>query len=268
MKLENIKLEISSGATLTLYLHDIMELREKARPIVLVTPGGAYRFCSEREAEPVAIAFYNAGYHAAVLRYSCMEDARNMQPMAEALESIRILREHAEKWHILADKIAVCGFSAGGHLAASTGTMWNEPALMKRLNYEGDILKPNALILGYPVITSGEFAHRESFYNISGSPEDDETSGFYSLEKRVTGETPPTFIWHTEDDPAVTVENALLFVSALRKHQVPFECHIFNKGEHGLSLCNEEVNTPNPHCAHWFGLCIEWLDSIGLGLNI
>ncbi|GLX66257.1 alpha/beta hydrolase [Paenibacillus glycanilyticus] len=267
MKLETIKLAISNGATLTLYLHDIMELREQARPIILITPGGAYSFCSEREAEPVAISFYNAGYHAAILRYSCLEEARNMQPMAEALESIRILREHAEEWHIAGDKIAVCGFSAGGHLAAATGTMWNEPALMERLNYTGDALKPNAMILGYPVITSGEFAHRGSFYNISGSRVDDEISGFYSIEKRVNSDTPPTFIWHTEDDPAVTVENVLLLISALRKAEVSFECHIFNKGQHGLSMCNQEVNTPNAHCAHWFGLCLEWLDSIGFGLE-
>lgn len=266
MKLETIKLENSKSATLTVYLHDIMELTDKARPIILITPGGAYRLVSEREAEPVAIAFYNAGYHAAILRYSCEEEARDMQPMAEALESIRILREHAEEWRITEDKIAVCGFSAGGHLAAASGTMWNEPALMERLNYTGDILKPNALILGYPVITSGEFAHRESFYHLSGSHEDDEVSGFYSIEKRVNSETPPTFIWHTEDDAAVTVENALLMISALRKANVSFECHIFNKGQHGLSMCNQEVQTPHPHAAHWFELCVEWLDTIGFGL--
>lgn len=267
MKLDTIKLEHSSGATLTLYLHDIVELREKARPIILITPGGAYRFVSEREAEPVAIAFYNAGYHAAVLRYSCQEDARNMQPMIEVLESIRILKEHAEEWRIAADKIAVCGFSAGGHLAAASGTMWNEPTLMERLGYTGDALKPNAMILGYPVITSGEFAHRESFYNLSGSWEDDQISGFYSIEKRVNSETPPTFIWHTEDDQVVTIENALLMISALRKAKVSFECHIFNKGQHGLSMCNQEVHTPHPHAAHWFELCVEWLDTIGFGLE-
>ncbi|SFE03975.1 alpha/beta hydrolase fold [Paenibacillus catalpae] len=267
MKLETIKLEHGKKAALTVYLHDIMELSDKARPIILITPGGGYGIVSEREAEPVAIAFYNAGYHAAVLRYSCGEDARDMQPMIEAFESIRLFKERAEEWRIAEDKIAVCGFSAGGHLAASTGTMWNEPALMERLNRTRDIGKPNAIILGYPVISSGEFAHRGSFYNLSGSHEDDAAAEFFSIDKRVNSETPPTFIWHTEDDPAVTVENALLLISALRKHQVPFECHIFNKGQHGLSMCNTEVNTPNPHCAHWFNLCVEWLDSIGFGVE-
>ncbi|NIK70821.1 alpha/beta hydrolase [Paenibacillus sp. BK720] len=267
MRLETMKLENSRQATLTVYLHDITELRAKPRPIILIAPGGGYGMVSEREAEPVAIAFYNAGYHAAILRYSVGEDARDMQPMVEALDSIRILREHSGEWRIAGDKIAVCGFSAGGHLAASTGTMWNEPALMERLNGAGDLVKPNALILGYPVITSGEFAHRGSFHNLTGSHEDDDAARFFSIEKRVTSGTPPTFLWHTEDDSAVTVENALLMISALRKNQVPFECHIFNKGQHGLSMCNEEVHTPNPHCAHWFGLCIEWLDSIGLGLE-
>jgi Esterase/lipase len=267
MRLETIKLEHSKQATLTVYLHDIMELTDKPRPIILITPGGGYGFVSEREAEPVAIAFYNAGYHAAILRYSIGEDARNMQPMVEALESIRILKEHGEEWRIAKDKIAVCGFSAGGHLAAAAGTMWNEPALIERLNSTGDILKPDALILGYPVISSGEFAHRGSFYNLSGSQEDDEAARFFSIENRVNSDTPPAFIWHTEDDSVVPIENALLLISALRKSKVPFECHIFNKGQHGLSMCNEEVHTPNPHAAHWFNLCVEWLGSIGFGLE-
>ncbi|MFC5528213.1 alpha/beta hydrolase [Cohnella yongneupensis] len=264
MKLETIKLENSNSATLTLYLHNITkELGDQARPAILVIPGGGYEFVSEREAEPVAIAFYNAGYQVGILRYSIKEEARNMQPMAEALTAIKLLRENAEEWLIAPDKIVTCGFSAGGHLAASCGTMWNEPALMEKLGYTDDRYKPNAMILCYPVISSGEFAHRGSFTAISGSHENDAVAEFFSLDKRVNGETPPTFLWHTEDDSVVPIENALLLIGALRKHKVSFECHIFNKGHHGLSMCNEEVNSPHPHAAHWFPLCVEWLGSIG-----
>lgn len=233
------------------------------RPAILVIPGGGYAWVSEREAEPVAIAFYNAGYNAAVLRYSVKEDARDMQPMVEALEAMKILRENAKEWHIAANKIAACGFSAGAHLAAACGTMWNEPELMEKLNYTGDVYKPNAMILGYPVISSGEFAHRDSFYELSGSKEENADAEFFSIDKRVNSETPQTFIWHTEEDASVSVENTLLMIAALRKNKVPFECHIFNKGQHGLSMCNNEVNTPDAHAAHWFPLCLEWLNSIG-----
>lgn len=264
MRLETIKLNNSKSATLTVYLHNIFNgLGDKVRPAILVIPGGGYEKVSEREAEPVAVAFYNAGYNAAILRYSVKEEARNMQPMIEALESIKILRENAKEWHIAQNKIAVCGFSAGGHLAAACGTMWNEPRLMEKLSYSGDVYKPNAMILGYPVISSGEFAHRGSFYNLTGSNENDAASEFFSLEKRVNSETPQTFIWHTEEDETVPVENTLLMIAALRRNKVPFECHIFNKGHHGLSMCNDEVNTPNAHVSNWFPICLEWLDSIG-----
>ena len=268
MKLETFKLENSKYATLTTYIHNIVgDLGEKVRPAILVIPGGGYGWVSEREAEPVAIAFYNAGYNAAILRYSVKEEARNMQPMAEAFRAIKILRENAKEWSIAADKIAVCGFSAGGHLAAACGTMWNEPILMEKLNYIGDVYKPNAMILGYPVITSGEFAHRGSFYELSGSNEDNAASEFFSIDKRVNSETPQTFIWHTEEDDCVPVENTLLMIAALRRNKVPFECHIFNKGQHGLSMCNNEVNTPDAHAAHWFPICLEWLQSIGFAIR-
>lgn len=264
MRLETFKLESSKAATVTVYLHNIFnELGKKVRPAILVIPGGGYEMVSEREAEPVAIAFYNAGYNAAILRYSVKEEARGMQPMAEALEAIKMLRENAKEWCVEPNKIAVCGFSAGAHLAAACGTMWNEPKLMERLNYSGEVYKPNAMILSYPVISSGEFAHRGSFYNLSGYKEDNAESEFFSLDKRVNSETPQTFIWHTEDDAAVPIENTLLMIAALRKNKVPFECHIFNKGQHGLSMCNNEVNSPNAHAANWFPLCIEWLHSIG-----
>lgn len=264
MRLETFKLQNSKSATLTVYLHDIFnELDKKVRPSILIIPGGGYEMVSEREAEPVAIAFYNSGYNTAVLRYSVKDDARDMQPMVEALEAIKMLRENAKEWYVAPNKIVTCGFSAGAHLAASCGTMWNEPKLMKKLNFTGDVYKPNAMILSYPVISSGEFAHRDSFYELSGSKENNIDSEFFSIDKRVNNETPQTFIWHTEDDSIVPVENTLLMIAALRKNKVPFECHIFNKGQHGLSMCNNEVGTPNAHVSNWFPICLEWLHSIG-----
>ena len=148
------------------------------------------------------------------------------------------------------------GFSAGGHLAASLGVLWDHPSL----GCPNGENRPNALILCYPVITSGEFAHRQSLENVSGE-EDPAKQTFWSLETHVSDRTPPAFLWHTYEDDAVPVENSLLFVSALRRAGVPCEFHLFEKGVHGLSLCNAEVATPMPPTAPWMGLCLTWLSN-------
>jgi acetyl esterase/lipase len=250
-----------SDASLTLYLHEILPgIEIEKRPILLIIPGGGYGHLSEREAEPIAMAYYHMGYHAAILRYSIGENARNLQPMKEGITAIKIIRENADQWNVIKDQVIAVGFSAGGHLACSLGVMWNEVKLMEEMGYEGNCYQPNAMILSYPVISSGQFAHRGSFMNLTGSMENDTANDFFSLEKRVDKNTPPTFIWHTKTDASVPVENTLLFVDALQKNEVPYELHIFNKGKHGLSLCNKETNSENPHCSHWFELSLEWLE--------
>jgi len=263
LKHNKYKITENSDATLTVYLHEQeADIAIQNRPTILVIPGGSYEMISEREAEPVAIEFYNMGFHAAILRYSVKEKARNMQPLKEAVLSIKLLREKAEEWNIISDKIAVCGFSAGGHLAGSTGVMWNEPRLQRSLDYYDNRYQPNALILCYPVITSGAHAHRLSFYNLSGSMEADREAEFYSLEKRVDENTPPTFIWHTQNDDLVPVENTICMINALQKYNISYEAHIFREGYHGISICTKEIDSENNHCRHWIKLCEEWLDDI------
>lgn len=255
-----------SKARLTGYLHDPdseMSQHRGARPAVLVCPGGGYEFCSDREAEPIALSFYEKGYQAFVLDYSIREEAGEMRPLIEASSSMMLIRDHAVSWQIDPHKIAVAGFSAGGHLAASLGILWDHPALREKLDTCGGKNRPDAMILGYPVITAGPLTHQGSLYWVSGqhamgTPENE----FWALDRHVDEKTPPAFVWHTVEDDCVPVENTLLLVNALQAHHVPFACHIFPNGGHGMSLCNQEVFTPNAAAASWVPLCHTWLSEL------
>ncbi len=237
----------------------------KARGAVLICPGGGYVFTSDREAEPIAMRYNAAGFHAFVLYYS-VAPARHPQPLLDVSRAMCIIRENAAKWNIAPDKIAVCGFSAGGHLAASLGVHWAKPYIQEAPGIIKNMNRPNALILSYPVITSGPFAHRGSFQNLLGNTPAENLLEEMSLELQVNKNTAPAFLWHTFDDQSVPVENSLLFAQALRKSNVPFELHIYPEGSHGLSLANEETAEeglePDIHIATWMPLCIEWLKQL------
>ena len=253
-----------TGAILETYLANEESLTESLkhpfehRPLVVVFPGGGYHFLSEREAEPIALRLLSLGIQAVVLRYS-VAPARYPVALEQAAEAMQYAREYAEEWLCNPKKIAVMGFSAGGHAAAHIGTRWKE------MGYDA-ACRPDAMILSYPVITSGEFAHRNSFKCLLAEREE-ELKDVVSLEKHVTPDTPPTFLWHTWTDELVPVENSLLFASALRRAGVPCEMHIFGNGQHGLSLCNSEVFDPerdpmHPECAAWIDMAARWLKNL------
>lgn len=259
-----LKLPGSYDTTLTAYCHDnSREIDEnRKRPCILICPGGGYEMTSDREAEPVALRFLSFGYNTFVLRYG-VKPAKYPEAFLEAAASISFIRIRAQEFNICPDKIAVCGFSAGGHLAASTGVFWNDPILKQVLGVENKAARPDAMILCYPVITSGKLAHRGSFDALLGTDATPEMLDKMSLEKQVHKGVPPTFLWHTFEDGAVPVENSLMFAQALRKYKIPFELHIYPKGNHGLSLCDYESDgngsNTNPHCSTWPKLCDEWL---------
>ena len=253
---------------LTLFLQRRSEeLQTKTRPLVLICPGGGYRFTSDREADPLALQFLSMGYHAAVLRYSC-SPAVYPTALMELAACVKLIRQNADAWDVEPDHIFVLGCSAGGHLAASLGTLWNQDFLRQALDIpkeKASILRPDGLILCYPVITSGEFAHQGSFQHLLGDRVEEMWEEL-SLEKRVTTDTPPVFIWHTFTDETVPVENSLLFVSALRKANIPTEFHLYPKGCHGLSLANQLTNNAlgiklQEECTSWIHLAHTWLES-------
>lgn len=256
------------GARLITYLQESYEqLRIRKRPLVLICPGGAYAYTSVREGEALAMQFLAMGYHAAVLEYSC---APAVFPTAleELASAMLLIRRNAQEWHMAADKILALGCSAGGHLAASLGTLWDEPFLARSLELadaQHSLIRPDGLILCYPVITAGEFAHRGSFQNLLGEREK-ELGPQLSLENRVTKKTPPAFIWHTCTDGSVPVENSLLFVNALRRAGVSAEFHMYPRGGHGLALANRLTQAADgsgvqKECASWISLAHTWIKS-------
>lgn len=262
MKIVREVLDAGTDAYVTGYLHDISwEMKNhRIRPCVVVCPGGGYEMLSDREKEPPAFAWFAAGYQVFTLNYSVGELAGDLGPLMELSETVLMIRRRAGEWQIKEDQIAVMGFSAGGHLAASLGTLWNSDRLKARMDTENGRNRPNAMILSYPVITAGEYAHQGSLDKVSGGV--DELKEWFSLEKRVTADTPPAFLWHTADDTVVPVENTLLFGMALKRACVPFECHVFPSGTHGLSMCNYDVDTNNDSCSKWVPLSMYWLNHL------
>lgn len=256
---------------LTLYLRDNLDMERYAvRPMVLVIPGGAYAFCSDREADPVALSFLAQGCHAAVLRYSCAPDAVFPTALQELAESVALIREKAEAWHVDPGRIYLCGFSAGGHLALSLGVFWNNEKFREVLP-PAEKIRPNGLILAYPVVTSGTFAHRGSIENLLGKDrEKEELLTLVSLEKQVSADVPPCFLWTTDGDRDVPAENSLLLALSLRANGVPVELHMFRRGGHGLSLGTKEMNEKTetgdvafPEIQAWLPLALTWLNVDG-----
>ena len=254
---------LPSGAKLVGYLRD--ETTEmpafNTRPAMLILPGGGYAYCSAREADPVAMQFLQAGYNVFTLYYTCRiseeQSALHWQPLIDAAGAVLHIRRNAQALRIDPAKIAVCGFYAGGHLAASTAILWDAEPVQKALGIYAEEARPNAVVLGYPVVTSGVATHGGSMQNLCG--EDAALRSTMSLENQIRAGLPPFFIWHTVEDPAVPVQNSLLLANALNEHKVPFELHLFAHDGHGTSTCTNEVNTPNSHNRAWVALCTDWL---------
>ena len=228
------KIGLGDNASLTVYLlDDSPEVAIHDRPMVIVCPGGAYCSLSDREGEPVAMQFTAMGYHSAVLRYS-VAPAHHPAALLELGRAVATVRSHAGRWCVDGRRIAVLGFSAGGHLAACSGTLYRNIEVIANDPADNMDHAPDALVLCYPVISSGVYGHQQSFEALAGN--DGELKEYLSLEKRVSKDTPPAFLWHTAEDDTVPVENSLMFVKAMRECNRPVELHVFPEGRHGLGL--------------------------------
>jgi len=239
---------------------------EGAAEAVVICPGGGYEFLSKWEDTFIARAFNQVGYHAFVLHYTVAKSPLGWRPLRQLGWAVGTVRGG-----ILApgiQKVAVCGFSAGGHLAASLGVQWYNAELFAP-GTDLQNQRPDALILGYPVISGGEFAHCGSFTQLAGkNPAEWEA---FSLEKLVSEKSVPTFLWHAVPDASVSVHNSLLFFERLLQFGVTAELHLYPFGTHGMSLATPEVSRPaenrlaDPHVATWMSLAQQWLGDVFAG---
>ena len=202
----------------------------------------------------MAAAFTAGGWAAAVLYYTVRSDSQQPPledlPLRQAVQAMAYLRERFPD-----QRLALCGFSAGGNLAGCYAAHWRELGAPR----------PGGLILAYPVASMGPYSHPDTRENLLGPGAPQDKRDYFSVEKNVTGEMPPVFCWHTVTDPEVPVENSLLLAQALSAAKVPYELHLYPRGVHGLSLATPEVEEPekqryaDAHVAGWFPLCLEWL---------
>ena len=253
MKMFHMTVPDHPDATLEGYLLDceITLGQEARRPAVLVCPGGGYLYCSPREGEPVALSYAARGFHAFVLRYSVREKAAGFAPLDEVSWAVGDIRENAEAWHIDPEKIAVCGFSAGGHVALASGLMARNRA--------------NAMILGYPATCAPNMPQADFMLKLLEGKQDvtDADAEKYDMPAKVTKDAPPMFLAATAED-TLTKSCTLPLVNAYSAQGVNFELHLFQYGPHGYSLANETTADGSsrmlePAFAQWQELSVQWL---------
>lgn len=204
---EVIALPVVGGEVkLSAYVPDVVGRQNGpvVRPAVVVVGGGGYAYVSDREAEPIALRLAAYGINAYTVIYRTAPDVRYPRPVQDVAAAVAWVRAHAAAHHTDPDHIAVMGFSAGGHAAANLGVTWQQPEMWQELGLTPEMVKPNAMVLCYPVINAGEKAHRGSFENLTGS-QNIADHQCYSLDEKVTADAPRTFLWATWDDGSVPV---------------------------------------------------------------
>lgn len=239
--------------------------RNATRQAVVICPGGGYSVLAyDWEGTDIAKWLNSHGIAAIVLKYRLPSAASQVDPheapLMDAQRAMRLVRQHANEWNIDPAQIGVMGFSAGGHLASTLGTHYDSGSANSQDPVERHSSRPDFMILGYPVISLAEHvAHIGSRNNLLGKSPSDELVERFSNELQVTEDTPPTFIFHSQDDTGVPVQHSLLFYQALLQAKVPVEMHLYPEGGHGYSL---GVNAEGTF-TQWPATCIQWLEDRG-----
>ncbi|GAJ27110.1 acetyl esterase family enzyme [Liquorilactobacillus sucicola DSM 21376 = JCM 15457] len=254
---------------------------------IVICPGGGYMWTSDREAEPIAMEFFAKGYDCCIVYYSTEGLAAYQKndnlpqepvsafptPLVELALSISILRENSSAWSIDPDSIYLLGFSAGGNLAGLLSVYWNEDWLKKLTKKKSSLYRPNAVILAYAVLDFTPYATTNNDDRVALAITGSKRATFEELNQvsplnHVSKDTPPSFIWCTMQDPIVPVENSLAYATALRRKNIPFELHIYEKGKHGLALADWRTDSKKDHsqsnsqAASWINLADGWLKNL------
>lgn len=255
-----------SGGRLNAYISDPPfdnPVENYKRPAVIVVAGGGYYFVSKREQEPVGNYFLYQGYQVFILDYTCAPDGvKYPEQLYELGASVDYIRKNAAELLVDPEKIFCVGFSAGGHLVCDLSVEYEKVDAELAVDS-----KPTAVGLCYPVITP-DGGHMDSFDNLLKGYDENEKAELLEsmkLDKRVTKNTPPAFIWATAKDNCVPPVNSLAYAQALSQNGVNFELHIYPNGTHGLSSCTEVINAPSSFLAKngtWIKDCGEFFKSI------
>ena len=241
MKYKKINLKdvtsLNTEATLEFYQIEVNTdgVVEK-KPTLLILPGGGYHYCSDREAEPVAFRFASEGFNCFVLRYTTM--TKYPAPQLDVVAAMDYIKNHYEEYDLMDKDISLVGFSAGGHLAASVGAYYKE--LAEQLSINIDNARPFALILGYAVISNTiSNTHQRTFEIMTGG--DEKMLDKMSIEKHITKDFPPTYIFTTKTDTVVNPENSQILYETLKKANIPTQFDLFETGIHGGSIYSYRV---------------------------
>lgn len=265
MKNLHFVLDEKANVTLDAFLFEKSpEMKDSEnRPAVLVCPGGGYFFCSDREADPVAMNYAAAGYNTFVLRYSVKEFGVFPRPIYDLCKAIKFIRDNAEEFGVIKNQIATIGFSAGGHLVLSQSCLWSDEKILAESGCTAEECRPDAVMAGYPVTST---AWAEKFNEIERILEnvDEENKKYFNAYNHVTKDNPPTFLFHTFRDNVVPVEDSLVYAAALAKYDVPFELHVFPNGWHGMSVADRFVNATDASLKEWKKMSVAWLERIFL----
>lgn len=243
--------------TLTVYLPDPAVATGAA---VVICPGGGYvNLAMDHEGHDVARWLNSIGVAAFIVKYRRGAGYQHPAPIQDAQRAIRTVRARANEWQVDTNKVGVLGFSAGGHLASTTGTHFDKTYLADNDPVDAQSARPDFMVLIYPVISlTTEYTHQGSKHNLLGKQPSDAESWAFSNELQVSPETPPTFLVHTTEDTAVPPENSILFYMALRKAGVSAEMHIYERGRHGLGMAPSD-----PAMSTWTTLCATWMQNNG-----
>ncbi len=240
----------------------------KKRPAILIIPGGGYSYCSRREEDPVSLTFNQAGYQAFILQYHCGDSAAYPTPLVEIAKACSHIRTFRDAYGVDPNKIAVIGFSAGGHLAALLGSSWHQKSLEDLTGLHANAMKPNAVLLGYPLVNLKPFIAR--LIN-----KDDNIPPVGAMVREyvpsvdplalVSEYTPPTYLFHTLQDKIILPSETIEYVETLITRNVCCEYHLFSEGEHGISTCDSLScygRTYPKRVHHWAPMAIAWLNEL------